>query len=113
MDRSVVFYLIADTYTQDAAGQQIATRSRRMVYGRMNSVTRAEWSAAGELGIKPEYQITMFGPDYNGEPALEMEINGQMQTFGIYRTYQTTSDDLELYVEWKVGNSNDGSNING
>lgn len=113
MDRSIAFYLVADTYQQDAAGQQIATRSRRLVYGRIRSVSRAEWSAAGELGIKPEYQITMFGPDYDGEKTLQMEINGQAQTFGVYRTYQTTTDDLELYVEWKVGDSNDGTNITG
>ena len=111
MDRSIAFYLVSDTYTQDAMGQQVATRTRRMVYGRINSVSRAEWSAAGEAGIKPEYQLTMFGPDYQGEKTVEMDVNGETQVFGIYRTYQTTSDDLELYLEWKVGESNDGENI--
>lgn len=113
MDRSIAFYLVSDTYTKDAIGQQVATRTRRMVYGRINSVSRAEWSAAGEAGIKPEYQLTMFGHDYQGEKTVEMDVNGETQVFGVYRTYQTTSDDLELYLEWKVGESNDGTNIVG
>lgn len=102
MDRSIAFYLIKDTFSVDAIGQHIPTREKRLVYGRINSVTRAEWNAAGELGIKPEYEITMFGPDYHGEVALEMDG----KTYGIYRTYQTLNDDLELYLEWKVGDSN-------
>ena len=102
MDRSIAFYLVKDTYTTDAIGQKISTKEKRLVYGRINSVTRAEWNAAGELGIKPEYQITMFGGDYKGEKTLEMDG----KQYGIYRTYQTLNDDLELYVEWKVGESN-------
>lgn len=102
MDRSIAFYLVKDTYTTDAIGQKISTKEKRLVYGRINSVTRAEWNAAGELGIKPEYQITMFGGDYKGEKTLEMDG----RQYGIYRTYQTLNDDLELYVEWKVGESN-------
>ena len=102
MDRSIAFYLVKDTYTTDAIGQKIPTKAKRLVYGRINSVTRAEWNAAGERGIKPEYQITMFGGDYEGEKTLEMDG----KQYGIYRTYQTLNDDLELYLEWKVGESN-------
>lgn len=106
MDRSIAFYLVEDTYNDDEIGQKIATQTKRLVYGRINSVTRAEWNAAGELGIKPEYEITMFGPDYKGEKTVEMVVGGKTQYFGVYRTYQTLNDDLELYLEWKVGDSN-------
>ena len=44
----------------------------------------------------------MFGGDYEGEKTLEMDG----KQYGIYRTYQTLNDDLELYLEWKVGESN-------
>ena len=54
MDRSKAFYLVTDTYTVDNIGQMVATQTKRLVYGRIGSVTRNEWSAAGELGIKPE-----------------------------------------------------------
>lgn len=102
MDRSISFNLVTDTYTEDSIGQQVAVHTRRAVYGRVGSVTRAEWNAAGELGIKPEMVITMFGPDYQGEKTVE--IDGKF--YGIYRTYQRTTDDIEIYLEWKVGDTN-------
>lgn len=102
MDRSKAFYLVANAYTVDNIGQRVATQTKRLVYGRIGSVTRNEWSAAGELGIKPEYTLTMFSGDYAGEKTVEMD--GKF--FGIYRTYQTLNDDIELYLEWKVGDSN-------
>lgn len=113
MDRSIAFNLVSDTYTQDALGQQVATRVRRQVFGRIASVSRAEWSAAGEAGIKPEYQLTMFGPDYNGEKTVEIVEGDHTNVYGVYRTYQRTNDELELYLEWKVGESNNGKGISG
>ena len=106
MDRSKAFYLVTDTYEADDIGQLVSTTTKRLVYGRIGSITRAEWNAAGELGIKPEYTLTMFGPDYAGEKTVMMDINGVPQMFGVYRTYHGTNDDLELYLEWKVGDSN-------
>ncbi len=102
MDRSKAFYLVADRYVVDDIGQRVATQTKRLVYGRIGSVTRSEWSAAGELGIKPECTLTMFAGDYAGEKTVEMDG----KYFGVYRTYQTLNDDLELYLEWKVGDSN-------
>ena len=102
MDRSTAFYLVTDTYTADTIGQMVATQTKRLVYGRIGSVTRQEWAAAGELGIKPEMTLTMFGPDYQGEKTVQVDGN----YYGVYRTYQATTDDLELYLEWKVGDSN-------
>ena len=102
MDRSTAFYLVKDTYTTDTIGQKVATQTKRLVYGRVGSVTRAEWNAAGELGIKPEITLTMFGPDYQGEKTVQVGDN----YYGVYRTYQATTDDLELYLEWKVGDAN-------
>jgi len=106
MDRSVAFYLVTDTYAADEIGQQVPTQTRRLVYGRINSVTRAEWAAAGELGIKPEMEITMFAGDYAGEKTVQMEVGNTTYSYAVYRTYQRTNDDLELYLEWKVGDSN-------
>ena len=106
MDRSTPIYLVSETYTVDAIGQRIAVPSERKVYANVDSITRAEWSAAGELGIKPEYKLTMFEPDYNGEKIVRMEVRGSMQTFGVYRTYRGRNEMLELYLEWKVGDSN-------
>lgn len=106
MDRSTPIYLISETYTVDSIGQHIPTLVQRKVYADVDSVTRAEWSAAGERGIKPEYRLTMFEPDYNGEKLVQMEVRGSMETFAIYRTHRGRNETLELYVEWKVGASN-------
>lgn len=105
MDRSTPIYLISETYTVDDIGQHVAVEQERKVYASVDSVTRAEWSAAGELGLKPEYRLTMFAPDYQGEKIVRMEIGGSTETFGIYRTYRGKNETLELYVEHKVGNA--------
>lgn len=105
MDRSTPIYLISETYTTDAIGQHIAVPVRRKVYANVDSVNRAEWSAAGEMGLKPEYKLTMFEPDYKGEKIVRMSINGSAETFGVYRTYRGKNEQLELYVEHKVGNA--------
>lgn len=72
MDRSNVLTLISTTYQPDAIGQQVPVEVGRQVYCNLRSVTRAEWSAAGKLGLKPELVATMFAPDYRGEEIAEL-----------------------------------------
>lgn len=99
MDRSVAFYLLSETRTQDAIGQWITTTEKRQVFGQITSVTASEFFAGGQNGFQPEYRIVMFAPDYEGEENLE--YNGE--TFSIYRRYQGRNDRLELYVEKRRG----------
>lgn len=106
MDRSTPVNLVSETYTVDSFGQRIAVQTARKVYASVDSVTRAEWSAAGEQGIKPEYVLTMFEPDYAGEKIVQMMVGGILETFGVYRTYRGKNETLELYLEWKTGDSN-------
>lgn len=99
MDKSTTLKLIAVTYTTDTIGQKIPTESERTVYCALRSVTRQEWKDAGEMGFKPAYTATMFVYDYEGEAIAE--LNGKR--YGIYRTYLTTNDQIELYLEEKAG----------
>ena len=99
MDRSTPIDLIAVTYSTDDIGQKTENETTRTVYCNLRSVTRQEWKDAGERGFKPALQATMFGYDYEGE--LIAEVNGQR--YGIYRTYFTTNDQIELYLEQKAG----------
>lgn len=99
MDRSTAINLIGKVYTTDAIGQMIATETSRKVFCNMQSVTRAEFFAAGENGFKPELRATMFAPDYKGEETIE--YNGIR--YSIYRTYYAKNDMLELYLERKAG----------
>lgn len=104
MTEPIVIILIAESYQADSIGQRVPVYTERAVFGERGSVTRAEWSAAGEQGLKPEYRVDVFVGDYQGERIVRMEVNGSQQTFAVYRTYRT-GDTVELYLEWKTGDS--------
>lgn len=99
MDRSNVLTLIGTTYTADSIGQQIAEETPREVYCGVSSVSASEWFEAGRAGLKPEYRVTMFAPDYQGEEIAELDG----VRYGIYRTYLSGNETIELYLERKAG----------
>ena len=99
MDRSIVFTLLTVTRQKNTFGQYEETVTRNTVYGQIDSVTRNEFFAGGQNGHKPEYVVTMFGPDYNDE--LRCEIDGV--EYSIYRVFRRRSDTVELYLEKRAG----------
>ena len=99
MDRSNVIKLISSTKTQDENGVWRETLSRRQVFCDVSSVTASEFFEGGRNGLNPEFRMTIFAGDYQGETMLE--FNGK--TYAIYRTYIDRNDNLELYVERKGG----------
>ena len=99
MDRSNVVTLISETYAADSIGQQIATEVRHDVFCNVASVTQTEWFSGGQNGIKPEYKVTMFSPDYEGQKIVEFNS----VKYGVYRTYLRQDELIELYLEKKVG----------
>lgn len=104
MDRSVTFKLLSSTWTQDSIGQWTEKTDYREVFGQISSVNSTEFFAAGQNGITPEFRITMFGPDYEGEQNLLLD--GEI--YSIYRTYIGRNDTLELYVEKRRGDGKSG-----
>lgn len=107
MDRSDVINLIATTQTQDQYGVWVSTTTSRRVYCNVSSVTRSEFFEGGRNGLNPEFRMTLFFGDYNGERIVEYKG----QTYGVYRTYQGKNDTIELYVERK-GGTNGNQNAN-
>ena len=95
----LIFELIKETYSTDPIGQKIPHETSRQVYGDKHSITRAEWNDAGQRGLKPEFMMTMFAYDYEGE---ELARVGGVK-YSIYRTYRK-DDTIELYMEKKAGN---------
>lgn len=95
----MTFELIEPTWSQDSIGQWVEQQKTRKVYGQIASINSTEFFAAGQNGISPEFRITMFGPDYQGEQ--DLVLDGEI--YSIYRTYQTRNDMLELYVEKRRG----------
>lgn len=102
MDKSKVITLISTTFEYDDLGQRTPIESVTEVFCDIQSVSMSEFIAAGTIGIKPDFKITMNRYDYNGE--LEVEIDGVR--YGVYRTYIYRTDELELYVEKKAGVQN-------
>ena len=117
-----VINLISKTRTVDSYGRQAATETSREVFAQIESVSRAEFFAAGQNGLTPAYRFIVFTGEYQGE--RECEYNGVR--YSIYRTYQPSAyvrhdnektyegsisrntntanaDRVELYASRKVG----------
>ncbi len=99
MDRSTPIYLITEYNQEDKYGVLKSTLSRRLVYANVSSVTQREWMDGGRIGLNPEFRMTMFAFDYAGEK--ELVYNGSV--YSIYRTYMSTDNTIELYVQRKQG----------
>lgn len=99
MDRSDIIVLIDATYTYDEIGQEIASETEREIYCDISSISRTEWYEAGQGNIKPEYKITMFEPDYNGEEIARYNGN----RYAVYRTYRGKNETIELYLQREAG----------
>ena len=71
------------------------------VYATVDPVGRDEFNAAGQMGMKAEYKVTIWAAEYDGQD--EVEYNGKR--LSIYRTYGARRDDkMELYVAERAGN---------
>ena len=101
MDRSKVVTLLKKSFTQDDNGIWQEALTERDVFCQVDSVTRNEFFEAGRNGLNPEFRITMFKYDWEGESLVR--YNGK--TYSVYRTYFDRDDILELYVE-RTGGDN-------
>lgn len=77
----------------------VAQEVTRTLFCSVSSISMAEMYEAGNAGLKPEYRITIFEPDYDGEQIVELDG----VRYAIYRTWRGANDTLELYVERKAG----------
>lgn len=94
--------LRTETYTQDAALNQVAAYTDRTVFVRPASVRMSEFYQAANAGLKPELVLEMTNfADYEGERVVLFE--GKEYT--VLRTYRKPdSDRLELTLEERVQN---------
>lgn len=105
MDRSTPIELLSATKTQNELGVWEETYTPLLVFAQVDSVSRAEFFDGGRNGLNPEFRMTLFFGDYQGERLLR--YNGQ--TYAVYRTYHGRTDELELYVERQGGSNGKGS----
>lgn len=99
MDRSEVITLVGTAYVKNEYGVLVATTTSREVFCQVNSITRAEFFEAGRNGLNPSLMFSVFFGDYSDEPTLIYKG----KPYGIYRTYLSRNDTLELYAERKGG----------
>jgi len=99
MDRSAVLTLVDESQQQDEYGILRTTTTNRDVYCQVKSIMQSEFYEAGRNGLNPEYEFDMFAGDYEGERTCIYDG----QQYGIYRTYITRNDTIELYAERKGG----------
>jgi len=97
--------LLAESFDANAFGEMVSTTTSHTIWAQITSTTRAEFYAAGEHGHKPSLVAITHYTNYGGEELVS--LNGKK--YVIYRTYRDDrSDDIELYLERRVGNGTDG-----
>lgn len=69
------------------------------VFARVESISQTEFFAGAEKGLKPEYKISLWTDDYNGQPLVI--VSGKR--YSVYRTYTRADQKIELYVSDKAG----------
>lgn len=99
MDRSDVITLYAESVSYDSYGVANKSITSRNVFCKVDSVTRSEFYEGGRNGLNPEFRMTMFVGDYNGERV----IGFKGKKYSVYRTYLAKTDIIELYVERQGG----------
>jgi SPP1 family predicted phage head-tail adaptor len=99
MDRNDVIYLVSESFEKNKYGVPVPATSERMVFCRVDSVTRSEFFEGGRNGLNPEFRFIVFAHDYHGEAVVKYKG----RTYGVYRTYLGEEDNIELYAERKGG----------
>ena len=100
MNKSDVAYLVSESYIMNDYGVQEKQTSKRKVFVGVSSINWQEWFEGGRNGLNPQFRFTMFQFDYTGEKIIE--YNNKQYT--IYRTYNRSVDEIELYTELRKGN---------
>ena len=99
-----LIYLIAKTYAPDDLGQMVPTESSTPVWAHIQSVTRAEWTDAGQKGLNPQLVAITPIVNYNGEEIVQIGDGDSAKRYAVYRTFLgADTDQIELYLQKKVG----------
>lgn len=97
--KDTVITLIGITYHKNSSGVDIAVETEREVYVGLKSVGRSDFYAAGQAGLALDHVFVTDPINYNGEQ--EVEYLGER--YEVTRTYQSSSNVLEIYVGHKAG----------
>lgn len=99
MDRMAMVKLISQTYAGGGIAEQEPQETEREIFCQVGSVSGEEIAQAGLSGLQARLKIAVFEPEYEGEEIAELDG----VRYGIYRSYLTRGERLELYLERKAG----------
>lgn len=95
-----VIKLISETYAVNDYGVRVPTETKKQVFCKVRSVTRAEFFDGGRNGLNPQFRFDVFMGDYNDETVIEYKE----KRYAVYRVYHPENGDyIELYCERKGG----------
>lgn len=94
-----VCFLVSRTFEQDELGQEIPINSERQVFCSSLSITRAEFSLAGQLGLKPNITIVVDHDEYDEEETVKWHD----KTYSVYKNFVRNDGYIELYCEVRAG----------
>ena len=100
MDKTDLIQLVGLTIADDAQKQKVEEETEpREIFCSVKNITRAEWAAAGQKGLKPAACVVVWADEYQDEEIAILDG----RRYGVYRTYQPNPEELELYLEKKGG----------
>ncbi|WP_460017865.1 phage head closure protein [Lactovum odontotermitis] len=92
-----MIYLLTATYKQDNLQQVLKSYDKHKVFANKFSISKMEFSAAGQLGLKPDVAYQVLTSEYAGEEFVE--IDGLR--YHVYRS-QENGDKTVLYLQREV-----------
>jgi hypothetical protein len=92
-----VIFLVKEVYSQDDIGNSKTSQEKRKAFANRFAISRSEFTAAGEQGLRPDFAFQINTVDYAGEEKAIYLGN----TYTIYRV-QESGDRTTLYLTSKV-----------
>lgn len=100
MEKTAEITLVSVVHESDSLKQLVERETgTQTVFCSVKNITRSEWAATAHRDLKPALCVTVWADEYAGETVAIFEGN----RYGIYRTYQPNSEEVELYLERKAG----------
>lgn len=69
------------------------------VFATIGGIGQKEFFAASQTGLKPDFKITIWQSDYEGQTIVEMNN----MRYSVYRTYPLRGGRIELYLTSRIG----------
>lgn len=90
--------LIAQTVALNEYNTPTTINNEREVFASVDSIAQSEFFKAGQIGLHPDFKLTMQAVDYENEKLLKFDG----VYYSIYRVYRASIDLIELYAQERI-----------